>query len=446
MLPAADAAWLRMDRPHNLMVVNTVLVLERAPAPGALEAVLLERLVERFPRFRRRVVESGPLRRPAFADTSFRISDHLLAARLPAPGSDADLQRYVGEQISVPLARDVPLWQVHCIEGYEQGAALLVRMHHCLADGVTLARVLLTLTDPIERVAIAASEPGRAVRDIAHDAFELLVHPSRFATVAAAVPRVGATLAKQLVATRGATTVLDGHTGVDKQAAWTSPIPLEPVRVAAHALDATVNDVVLAALSGALRRHIEVREGDVHDLRMIVPFNLRPPTEPLPRELGNRFGLVFVSLPLTVDDPVARVAETHRRMQTIKVSPEPAVSYSVLQGIGRTTADIERHAIGFFASKAVGVVTNVRGPDHALALAGVPVRRVIPLAPVSGDQTIGIAIFTLAGDLVVGVVTDARVVREPASVTALFVEELDTLVRAARARPEALPGWSRWDT
>jgi WS/DGAT/MGAT family acyltransferase len=435
-----------MDRPHNLMIVNTVLVLERTPKPGALEAVVLERLVEQFPRFRQRVVESGPLRRPAFADTSIRIADHLLAARLPAPGSDADLQRYVGEQISVPLPRDAPLWQIHCIEGYQHGAALLVRMHHCLADGVTLARVLLTLTDPAEPVAIAANEPGRAARDVCHDAFELLLHPSRFGTVAAAVPRVGAALGKTLVATRGATTLLDGKTGVDKHAAWTPPIPLEPVRVAAHELAATVNDVVLAALSGALRRYIEGRKGDVHDLRMIVPFNLRAPTEPVPRDLGNRFGLVFITLPLTVADPQARVAETHRRMQAIKVSPEPAVSYSVLQGIGRTTADIERYAIDFFASKAVGVVTNVRGPDHDLFLAGVPLRRVIPLVPVSGDQTIGISIFSMAGELVVGVVTDARVVREPASLTALFVEELDALESVARARDEAFPGWYRWDT
>jgi WS/DGAT/MGAT family acyltransferase len=432
-----------MDRPHNLMVVNSVVVLEAAPERAALERLLAERLTERFPRFRQRVVETGPLRRPAFADCDFRISDHLVDVRLPAPGGERELQEYVGAQVSVPLPRDEPLWQLQLVEGYQGGAALISRMHHCIADGIALARVLLTLTDAPEAVEIADDTPGPSVRDLGHDAFELFAHPSRLAAIAATTPKVGATLTKELLSTRGARTGFTGTIGATKHVAWSRPVPLEALKAAARPLGVTLNDLVVAAISGALRHHTEDGGGAVHDLRMIVPFNLRALTQPLPRDLGNRFGLVYLSLPLTVSDPVARVAETHRRMQAIKDSPEPAVSYGVLQGVGRTTAGVERRLIDFFASKAVGVVTNVCGPDHGLTLAGVPIRRIIPFVPVSGDQTIGISIFSHAGELSVGIVTDAFVVPRPDRIIDAYLDEVGELVGSGAVHGASSEGGSR---
>lgn len=194
---------------------------------------------------------------------------------------------------------------------------------------------------------------------------------------------------------------------------------------------------MLAAVSGALRSSVKSHgDGAVADARVIVPYNLRGLDRPLPRELGNRFGLVFLSLPLTIDDALERVAEVHRRMEEIKHSPEPSVSYGVLELVGRTTPGVEHRLVDFFASKAVGVVTNVRGPEERLTLAGVPVRRVIPFVPTSGDQAIGISIFSHAGELTVGFVADARVVPDLDEIADAYVAELDRLVEAGTAVSE----------
>src|SRR5436190_6297526 len=120
------------------------------------------------------------------------------------------------------------------------------------------------------------------------------------------------------------------RTGLEKQVVWSDPIPLERVKQTAHATGTTVNDVLLAAVSGALRADRERTGGAVHDVRVLVPFNLRPLDQPLPSGLGNRFGLVYLDLPLTQDTPHGRLEEMAKRMQAIKHSAEGVVSYGIL--------------------------------------------------------------------------------------------------------------------
>lgn len=431
-MAAADAAWLRMDRPHNLMVVNTILILDEMPDRGAIDALLREQLLEPFPRFRQRAVERGLCRRPWWVDQArVDLSNHLIGARLPRPGDDTELRAYVGEQLSVPLPRDMPLWQVHLVEGYEGGAAILARMHHCIADGIALTRVLLSLTDE-PAPSYASSDPQLAGADAVHDVLGVLAHPSRLVKLAGAVPRVAATLADELLSGRIAPTALVGRIGADKAVGWSSAVPVHDLKAAAHRLDVTLNDLVLAAVAGALRRHVTDRGVSIRDLRVMVPFNLRAPDAPLPQSLGNRFGLVFATLPLTIADPAARAAEVHRRMQAMKQSPEPAVSFGVLGAVGRTTPAVERRLVAFFASKAAGVMTNVPGPDHPVSFAGIPVRRVIPFVPLSGDQALGISIFSYAGEVVVGFVADTRVVPGLDGLAGAFAGEIALLAGAGR--------------
>ena len=148
-LSSADTAWLHMDRPTNLMVINSVLLFDEPVDWERLKQTTQRRLVDRYPRFRQRVVESHlPLRAPKWEDDpEFALEHHMHHLALPAPGDAAALQELVGDLMMMPLDRNRPLWQTYMVDGFGDGAAMITRMHHCIADGIALARVMLSLTD-----------------------------------------------------------------------------------------------------------------------------------------------------------------------------------------------------------------------------------------------------------------------------------------------------------
>ncbi|MFP2911911.1 wax ester/triacylglycerol synthase domain-containing protein, partial [Pyxidicoccus sp. 3LFB2] len=146
-MASVDALWFHMEEPANLMMITAVLWFEGRLDFERLQAVVRERLVERYPRFRQRVV-LGRLGLPQWEDApDLDLDAHLARLTVSAPGDRAALETLVGEWMSTPLERTRPLWQFHVLEGAQGGDVLLARLHHCLADGIALARVLLTLTD-----------------------------------------------------------------------------------------------------------------------------------------------------------------------------------------------------------------------------------------------------------------------------------------------------------
>ena len=164
-LSNADTAWLHMDRPTNLMVINSVELFDEPPDWERVKQIIQSRLVDRYPRFRQRVVESRlPLRAPRWQDDpDYALEHHVHHFALPAPGDRAALQELVGDLMTMPLDRNRPLWHIYLVDGYGDGAAIINRMHHCIADGIALARVMLSLTDSDPDAGIGPPVPsGRA--------------------------------------------------------------------------------------------------------------------------------------------------------------------------------------------------------------------------------------------------------------------------------------------
>src|SRR5206468_2104592 len=135
--------------PTNLMVVNGLMWFDGALDVDRAKAVVRERLVERFPRFRQRVCEPRlGLGAPSWQDhEALDLDLHVHRLALPAPGDTAALQALAADLMATPLDRTKPLWDMYVIEGYGEGTAILTRMHHCIADGIALTRVLLSLCD-----------------------------------------------------------------------------------------------------------------------------------------------------------------------------------------------------------------------------------------------------------------------------------------------------------
>jgi diacylglycerol O-acyltransferase / wax synthase len=455
-MPSADAAWLRMDRPENLMVITSVLWFDRPLDPDRLRALLHERLVQVFPRYTQRVVNGRRLGGPHWEDDeSFELGLHVHHVALPAPGGRPELQAYVADLMSRPLDRAKPLWHAHLVDGYEGGSALVFRIHHCLADGVSLARVLLSLTDEegapppeidgpwddhrLRASALAgplrpAFAAGRAVAGtLAHEGIETLLHPRHARELASGAAGVARTLAKEVATLPDAKGPLHGPLRPGERVAWCEPVPLADVKAIAHTHGATVNDVLVSAVAGGLRRWLATHGGIDREIHAMVPFNLRPPGAPLPRELGNRFGLVLLALPLLEDDPLLRLQAVAQRMAAIKQSPEGAISYGFLSAIGRIPAAVESRLIDLFSSKATLVLTNVPGPRRPVWMAGARMEGVLVWAPCAGAVSMSVSVFSYDGAVTIGFMTDAGLVPDPGELVAEVQAELAALAPAAPA-------------
>jgi diacylglycerol O-acyltransferase / wax synthase len=431
-MSSADAAWLHMDGPANLMIITGVMWFDERLDWKRVRDVIDRRLVTRYPKLRQRVVETprGPLWQD---DEDFDLDLHLHHRALPGPGDHAALQRYVGELMSIPLDRAKPLWQYYLVDGYGAGSALVLRMHHCIADGISILRLVLSMTDqhPDEEAVELDDLPARRRRGLLASAWttggaalstglHLATNPSKVADAARAGLHGGATLARLVAKPADPATTLKGELSRVKHAAWSQPLPLADVKAVGKSVGATVNDVLVAALAGGLRRYLQEEGSPVEDVTAVVPFNLRPLDRPVPRSLGNMFGLVYLPLPVGVPDPLERLAAVKRRMDAIKRSPEGPVSFLMLGAMGLTPAIVERQVLRAFADKGSLVVTNVPGPRTPIYFAGTRVAGMMSWVPQSGSIGLGMSILSYADQVFIGVGADAKRVPEPMALVRAF--------------------------
>ena len=229
-------------------------------------------------------------------------------------------------------------------------------------------------------------------------------------------------------------TVYKGKLGVAKKAAWSQPIPLEDVRLIGRAAGGTINDVLMTAAAGAMRRYLIQRGAAVDnlDFRALIPVNLRPPQKAT--TLGNKFGLVFLSLPIGIGDPVERLRELKQRMDSLKDSTEPIVAFGILGLVGMMPDRLEDVVVDIFGAKGTLVMTNVPGPREQLFLAGAAVDQMIFWVPQSGRLGLGISILSYNGQVTLGVATDTGLVPDPEAIIAGFHEELTALKEEMRQR------------
>ena len=157
-----------------------------------------------------------------------------------------------------------------------------------------------------------------------------------------------------------------GEPSGTKRIRWSGPLPLADAKQLGRLAGATLNDVLMSAVAAALHRYQLDNGQEPVDLITMVPVNIRPLDEPLPRELGNAFALVLFPFPSGLSAPLDRLAETKRRMDRIKRSPEAVITFAIINAIGHLSATVARIFVDFFANKTIGVTTNVAGPAPAV--------------------------------------------------------------------------------
>jgi len=327
----ADNFWLCMDDPTNLMMITAFMEFEERIDFKRLRATIESR-VSSFPRFRKKVVRpmSGMGTPTWEMDRHFDIRSHLHRVALPSPGGKAELQEMVSDMMAAPLDPHKPLWQVHLIENFGKGSVVLFRIHHCIADGIALIYVLLAAADSeadaswpedlpqkqkkmssydfqwpiagvirgVERVKDASRKLGQKVaEEFKETVFDMdrLTESIRKSSHLSA--DVGGVLAKLALMPPDPSTAFKGKLGTRKNAVWTDPIPLDSIKSVGRSIrDATINDVLISSVTGAMRRYLKSRNYPVNtlDLNVLVPVNIRKPGTEV--ELGNKFSLIFLTL------------------------------------------------------------------------------------------------------------------------------------------------------
>ena len=444
-LSGVDAAWLRMDEPTNLMTITAVLVLEDPMDLETLKELLEERFLG-FTRFRQCVRD--PNGSPVWElDPHFDLDQHVRRSALPGDAGRAELKERVSELMSDPLDRSKPLWEMQLIEDYRGGSAVIARLHHCIGDGMALLQVLLSLADEyfdpsrfpdteerphllpgVVRGAIKTVQGTVATgrRLLTESAKSLMSPYHAFRRVKQGLS-FGAALSKFLSLPCDSDTPLKGELGVAQRATWSEPIDLARVKRIGHVIDAKVNDVLLGAVAGALRYYFDTREALDGDemVRALIPVNLRPPEQAF--RLGNRFGLVFLDLPVGLGNRLGRVLRVKQQMDEIKGSAEAIAALSILEGLGYVPLEVEDRAVRHFSSKASAVMTNVPGPQEPLHMKGRRIQHIMPWVPRAGHVGLGVSIFSYDGEVRLGIACDAGLIPDPDTILDGFSREFDQL-------------------
>ena len=478
-----DLTWLLMDRPYNLMHVNGLIGFDELPDFQTYTDLVMERMVRKYRRLSQIPIERGG---EWFweDDLDFAIERHVRRVILPDGSPDA-VREYVSAEFSRPFDRTHPLWEMQLLSGPEEqgpGGYVYSRFHHGLGDGIRLVQMLMGTCDPVdgatppvvgrnkngehhhplervlhvvehtvsdtidyaENAAGAMMRAGRTLMattnpmGLAHhvgETLELARHPIRLVDAVTGIASLDNELsnswreiARMLFSDGHEAEAWSGTPGIEKSVAWIEGFPLDGLRGAATAYGCTLNDILVAAVSLALTDYLtEHGATDVSDLSWMMPVSLQPVDAKLPDRLGNHFVVVMLSMPLGIRDPQTLLDEIHERTARLKNSAEPLAAFGFQRLIAESPSAVARRVTDYFANKTIGLLSNVPGPRVGLSMAGAPVRSVLGWVPTSGDQPLGICLFSYNGTVNVGVASDSRMIPDPLHLAELVEGHLAAL-------------------
>jgi diacylglycerol O-acyltransferase / wax synthase len=459
-LNGVDIAWLRMDSPTNLMIINAMVITEDLEFKDFRNTIISRFL--RFPRFLTRPVQiSGDY--VWERDPFFDIDSHVKKVALTGDADKKDLQRYLGDQASVPFDSNKPLWQMHFVDNYQHGKAIILRVHHCYADGLALISVFNSITDgsanvaPFSYAATASNEEipqeinyewpryqrlvdsaamradryAKLAKKVSSEGINIIRDQEAMRSVLGDGVRAAAELAQLATMPADPRRVLKGRLGVRKTCAWSEPVSFEKFQGVAKVVGCKINDLLLSCVAGAFREELILAGEDVdkRNVHVTLPVNMRAPEKvdvsETPDELGNCFGTVFVSLPVGIENPLERVYKIKHDMIALKQSLQPALSFGILYASGMLPKSLQKTLTESFGNKTSAVLSNVPGPREPRYIAGSKIKEQMFWVPQTGDLGLGLSIISYGGQIQFGLVGDARIFPDPERIIARFVGQIE---------------------
>jgi diacylglycerol O-acyltransferase / wax synthase len=459
-LTSFDTSFLVNEKSNGHMAIGAVLVCGGAPpGPEDFETHIRSRL-HLLPRLRQRLA-FPPLRLGTpfwIDDPAFDLHNHLRRVTLPSPGDDSQFHELVGEVLSPPLDRSRPLWELVLVDGFaEERFAVVYKTHHAMADGFSAVDIGALLFDPEPNPVPSREEeqwapqpsPSRtallaravagvwtAARRLAHWLASALRRPARARRRAAS--GLAGLWEVTWALTRPAPEVpLNVEIGPARGFSW-AEFPLAEFKSIKNALDATVNDVILAATAGALRRWLRDRDVSTEgiELKALVPVSIRTVNEQ--GELGNRLTAMRGPLPVGIADPVERLRSVHEGMEALKDSKQP-LGAEAIWGLNDWLRDFApplllgpTAAINFSTRLFNLLVTNFPGPQIPFYLLGREVEGVFPIGFLARRHALAIAIVSYNGKVGFGLLGDREAMPDLERLAAYLRDDVTELLGAAR--------------
>jgi diacylglycerol O-acyltransferase len=461
-LSGLDAGFLYMETPTLHMHTLKIAVLDRPPGDSLpfveLRDAIRSRLVL-IPPFRRRIVDVPfGFHHPVWIeDPDFDLDYHVRRVLLPPPGDRTQLDEAIGDIASVPLDRRRPLWRMHVFDGLDDGRmAVLVKIHHAVADGMAAAALLANVmsteprSDPIPEDDWRP-EPLPSKRELLTDAF--LDHLGQLRDLPGLVQRTTANVAALLRHRRKSAVATPlpivntprtsfNHALTPRRSFVSASLPVDEVDTVRHAFGVTVNDVILATVAGALRNYLlERRELPTQALVVGVPV-VADPNET--RMTGNRVSNLFTSLATDEPEPIRRLERIHevtaeaKRIQHligretlgdwVQYTPPRPYAWFMRQYSRMHLADRHPPPINL-------VVSNVPGPAAPLYAAGAELRELYSVGPVLEGIGLNITVWSYLDHYFVGLLACKDAVTEPTRITCGMRDALAELATAAVRKP-----------
>ena len=428
-LSVLDELFLHLEGPDTHMHVGGAAIFE-GPPPDYEEVLdMIRGRLQMVPRFRQKLVTVPfGLGRPVWVDdTHFNLEYHVRHTALPSPGDDSKFRRLTARIMSQQLDRTKPLWEIWFAEGLTNDRfALISKTHHCLVDGVSGADIMSVILDLGPEPQQVEPKPWRPDPEPTADQLlldalrERLTSPAEIVrTLQSSVIDPGKIPNRLIESVRALASFVGGSLDFAPTSSLNQPIgphrrfetvlvELAEIKRIKNALGGTVNDVVLAAVSGGLRRLMKARGERVDDLelRAMVPVSVRAEADR--GALGNRVASLWAPLPVYEPDPRRRLEKITATMGDLKQSGQ-AVGAQVLASLGEyAPPTIVAQAARLVARQRAFnlVVTNVPGPQIPLYTLGREMKEVYPVLPLADNTTLGVALLSYNGTVGFGLLGD----------------------------------------
>ncbi len=430
-LSALDDSFLEIEDGDSHMHIGSVALFEDGPlvaSDGSVDIeqvrTMMEAALYRFPRFRQRLAWTPVFGQPVWVDDPrFNLHFHIRHTHLPKPGDDRQLKRLAGRVMSQELDRNRPLWEMWVVEGLEGGGfAIIQKAHHCMIDGVGSVQQSASIMRPTPDPDPALTEPpprwspraaptplelflaelGHRVTAPVRGTLGLLRTAAQPQTALSSIGHRAAGVAEAFGAglAPASPSPLNVDIGPYRRFDWTVA-DLEQIKAVRSKYGGTVNDVVLAVITGALARFFHRRGVDPvpADFRVMVPVNIRNASTQ--RDVGNRVAMMVVRLPLDERDLLPRLRRTIEQARQAKQSRQAVGMETVesLSDVTFTTLVVQFARLSALSRPYNLVVTNVPGPPGPVYVGGACMRACYPLVPLFSGQALGIALFSYDGKL-----------------------------------------------
>ncbi len=463
-LSAQDNTFLLAETPHAPLHVAGVAIYESGDlgtGDGGIDFRKVKRALEarlhKIPRYRQKLMWVPLENRAVWVDDPhFSIDYHLRHSALPHPGGLEELKKLAARISMQPLDRTRPLWEMWIIEGLSGNRfAMVSKIHHCMIDGASgadVAQILMSATPEhtIEDPKPFLPRPAPSPRELLLDAaIRQATLPLQILKDFSSSPQDSGDLVRDLsekinslagfarsAISSSSPTPINGDLGPHRRIDWLS-LPLADLKAVRTALGCSINDVVLATVTGAVRQYMVRRGVDPADLdfRISAPVNVRSESEK--GKLGNRVSTWIVRLPVDASDPLDWVKRIHADTAELKKSHQAQALDMLMSAAEYLPSSLV--ALGARAAEAPinMIVTNVQGPPFPLYLLGAKLLELHPLVPLLNGIGLGVALFSYDGRIHVGMNADYELIPDLGVFTALFAQSFMTLVDAADVRSEA---------